>query len=330
MGAKQRVADLLKRAEQWTASASLRLRRERPALLAILLHSVFRDASEATRGVNAPMESLTIEGLHRIIDYYQSHGYVFVSPEDIRRGLATDGRYVLLTFDDGYFNNTRALEVLSAHAVPAAFFISTGHVEEGRSFWWDALHRARLAQGRSRDEIDAEAERLKSLPSEQIEARLRDQIGKDALRPVGDIDRPFTPAELRDFARHPEVHLGNHTRDHAILTNYDEAGVRRQIEAAQQDLRRMCGRTPTIISYPNGNATPRIAEIARDCGLDLGIVVSPRKNRLPIHPGTDEAMRLSRFILWCDERLLPGCELSRSDLLFYQALKRALGRGESY
>ena len=45
--------------------------------------------------------------------------------------------------------------------------------------------------------------------------------------------------ELAAFAASPHVHLGNHTVDHAILTNEDEAGVDEQIRGCQRDLQEL-------------------------------------------------------------------------------------------
>src|SRR2546428_14161326 len=43
----------------------------------------------------------------------------------------------------------------------------------------------------------------KRLKTEEVESDLKKKFGKDALRPVGDLDRPFTPGEFREFAGLP-------------------------------------------------------------------------------------------------------------------------------
>ncbi|MEJ7665168.1 MAG: polysaccharide deacetylase family protein [Hymenobacter sp.] len=68
-----------------------------------------------------------------------------MSPADVLRGLDPAGKYALITFDDGYFNNHLALPVLRRYGVPATFFISSHHVLSGQAFWWDVVYRAPAA-----------------------------------------------------------------------------------------------------------------------------------------------------------------------------------------
>jgi peptidoglycan/xylan/chitin deacetylase (PgdA/CDA1 family) len=89
------------------------------------------------------------------------------------------------------------------------------------------------------------------------------------------------------------VHIGNHTADHAILTNYSDHQVRAQIEAAQEGLETILGSRPSMISYPNGNYSASIVRIARESGLALGVTVDGRKS--PARPDTAERLRLGRF-----------------------------------
>src|SRR5207245_10228312 len=147
----------------------------------------------------------------------------------------------------------------------------------------------------------------KRLKTEEVESDLKKKFGKDALRPVGDLDRPFTPGELREFAGHRLVSVGNHTKNHAILTNYGLAEVREQIQGGQDALQQMTEKTPEMISYPNGNSSPQIEQAAREAGLQLGVLVRRGKNRLPLKIGRPEAMSLKRFIRWGDCGIVVQC-----------------------
>src|SRR5205823_4955205 len=129
------------------------------------------------------------------------------------------------------------------------------------------LYRERHAQGATRRQIDREGLGMKTRTTEQIEAELTHRFGADAFRPRGAIDRPFTPAELRDFAREPLVHLGNHTANHAILTNYPLEQARAQVLAAQESLAEMTGERPSAIAYPNGAFNTAIVQACDDLGL---------------------------------------------------------------
>jgi hypothetical protein len=157
-------------------------------------------------------------------------------------------------------------------------------------------------------------------------------FGRDALVPVSDVDRPFTPLELLDFASHPLISVGNHTTDHATLTNYSPEEVHAQIQDAQDDLRRMTGKLPAIIAYPNGNESPAVVDAARSAGLLFGVGVRPGRNHLPLQPGSPEAMTLRRFTLTGDGAIEAQCRASRSLLSLYRvgrSVKRKIDSGFS-
>jgi peptidoglycan/xylan/chitin deacetylase (PgdA/CDA1 family) len=227
----------------------------------------------------------------------------------------------LLTFDDGYYNNVRALPVLEEFDVPAVFFISTGHVKEQKSFWWDVVYRQYWKRREQPSEMDRVIAAYKLLRTHEAEAHLKKAYGDNALRPVGDLDRPFSSSELRQFAKHKYVFLGNHTVNHAILPNYSRAEIYEQINGAQEDLREITGQVPMIMAYPNGKVSAEIHHIAREAGLNLGIGVQPGRNPLPIKTFSAQAMSLRRFILWGDREIEQQCRVSRSGISLYRLFR---------
>ncbi|MEA3408942.1 MAG: polysaccharide deacetylase family protein, partial [Candidatus Eisenbacteria bacterium] len=273
-----------------------RLRGERPALLTFLFHGIFRDRAEIERNLVDPQQEFTLEDFRQFVDYFLTTGYRFVSPDDILGGLDPDQRYVMATFDDGYFNNTRTLPILTEYAVPALFFISTNHVKEGKCFWWDVLYRERLKRGVPSDRTREERHDLAARKHGEIESLLIQEFGADALKPVGDADRPMTPSELCDFSRSEHVALGNHTRDHVYLPNCDAEELRAQIGGAQQDLLDMTGRSALAISYPSGFWSDESIRISREAGIRMGVTVQFRKNYFPVDLDSRAAMELGRFI----------------------------------
>lgn len=315
------VQHLVRLADATVARAYLALCRERNALSGFLFHSLFLDEAEIDRDLVDPLQRTTVAQFRQIVAYYLEHGYRFVGPADLLGGLDPAGKYAALTFDDGYYNNRRAVPVLEEFRVPAFFFISTDNVARNKCFWWDVLWRERRAAGVRPRHILAECRVLKELPTEAIEARLTGLFGPDAFRPRGEIDRPFTPDELRAFAACEYVHLGNHTANHAILTNYSPADARGQVARAQDALREMTGATPAAIAYPNGGHTPEIVRACGDLGLTIGFTTRPRKNPLPIAPGPAGLLQLARFCPDSEWPVLTQCRTFRSDLLVYAAFR---------
>ncbi len=300
--------------DQALGSRFLPAAREESALLCFLFHGLFERGEEVRSGVLDPQQGFTVEMFRAFLGHFCQQGYSFVSPGQILGGLQPSGKYILLTFDDGYCNNLRALPVMEEFNAPAVFFISSDHVREGKAFWWDAAFREGRKRGKTEEEIRRTVAGYKRWKTEEVECELKKEFGKDALRPVGDLDRPFTPGELREFAEHRLVSLGNHTKNHAILTNYSLAEAREQIQGGQDAIREMTGKMPEMISYPNGNSSPEIQQAAGEIGLSLGVVVRGGKNRLPLRTRATDAMALKRYILWGDRGIDAQCRASRADL----------------
>jgi peptidoglycan/xylan/chitin deacetylase (PgdA/CDA1 family) len=145
-----------------------------------------------------------------------------------------------------------------------------------------------------------------------IEAYVIKNFGEKALVPVGDVDRPFTPAELKKLAEEKYVHIGNHTSDHAILTNCTPDELNTQIRGAQNMIYDMTGIIPEAISYPSGHCSMEVLTSAKEIGLKLGFTISRRKNYLPVDM-TSGNMCLSRFSLDGYTGLIKQFEIARSD-----------------
>lgn len=323
---KADLLSALRSLDQKLADRYLRLLGDRSSLIVLLFHSLFRDAAEIAADRIAPQQKITVEHFRRIIEYFQTSGYEFVSPARVLEGLNAGGRYVMLTFDDGYFNNTRALPALIEFGVPAAFFISACHVLEQKLFWWDVLHREAAARGLPANAVHKLKSSLKQRRTEDIEGVIAARFGTASFAPTSDTDRPMTWQELRDFARSPWVHVGNHTANHAILTNYSPPEIRSQIRTCQAELQWIVGRAPVALSYPNGNWSSLVVEIARQEGLRMGITAVTRKNRLPLSFDGTNGMRLGRMVPYGSRSLESQCDLFRSEIGVYRLVKSPFDR----
>jgi peptidoglycan/xylan/chitin deacetylase (PgdA/CDA1 family) len=270
-------------------------------------------------------KGITISHLITFIEYFLGMGYKFVSPEDILEGLKVDKNYAMLTFDDGYYNNIRLLPILKEYNVPATVFVSTDYVNEGKGFWWDVVYRERMKRGTESRKIRREIEFLQLLKPDEIEMHVVQQFGEVALKPSGDLDRPFSPRELAEFSKEKYIHLGNHTKSHGILSNYPISMVRFEIEEAQKSLYAMTGFRPLIIAYPNGRSSREVIGISRSAGLRLGVTVDHKKNKLPVDPENESAMGIGRYSLDGSKSIVEQCESARSDfglLKLYRSVRK--------
>ncbi len=314
MMVRKKIRSSLTCINEWLSLAHLSCLGEKPSLLTFLFHGIFQNQEEISLGHVDPQQGITTSQFRQFIDHFSKNGYQFVSPEDILSGLSPRSKYILITFDDGYYNNIHSLPILHEYGAHAVFFISTQHVIQNKSFWWDVVYRMKRNKDTHPAAEALDIHSLKHKRHDQIESQLTKMFGRDALTPVSDIDRPFSPAELAAFSKERYVHLGNHTQNHAILTNYSSEAVKSEIKGAQKDLLTMAGIEPDVISYPNGSYSQGIIEDAKACNMKLGIVVNGKKNTFPIDMTGDESMMLNRFVLWGNRPIDVQCKLFRSDL----------------
>jgi peptidoglycan/xylan/chitin deacetylase (PgdA/CDA1 family) len=308
------------------ARAYLACRRERSALICFLFHSVFRDQREIDRGDVDPLDRTTVAQIRQFIDYYLCQGYRFVRPRDVLSGLNPGGRYAMLSFDDGYYNNSLVLPLLEEFKVPAVLFVSTDNVRLGKCFWWDVLYRELANRGVALAGRDQVERAMKVCTTEQIEAKLIELYGPRCFAPRGDIDRPFTPRELKEFAANPLIELGNHTANHAILTNYASDAAYRQLTDARDWLKTEIGIEPLAVAYPNGNHDRRIVDLSRRAGYKLGFTVQPMKTTVPVTSDVRRRMCLGRFMPSAYTPMLTQCRTYRSDLQLYGPLRDTMSR----
>ena len=288
------------------------LHRDKSALLGFLFHAIFEDEKDIARGHVDTQQGIRPEHLQRFIEHFLEAGYRFISPEQGMAFTNSREKCACITFDDGYYNNLRALPLLEQYDVPATFYITTGNVEKQQCFWWDVVYRERHRQGAEKTQISREQKMLKQKNHQDILSYLHREFGADCLRPWSDTDRPMTITELQEFARHPQVFIGNHTRDHYLLDRYEYTEVEQQIRRAQQDLTTWLGHSPCGIAYPNGNYSDTAMAAAGNLGLPHGWSLDKRKTPLPL--GNNNPFALGRFTLWGRNDIEAQCEITRSDI----------------
>jgi len=319
MPIKSKLKSIVSGLDKNLAAVAENVRSARSRLLVFTFHSLFSSTEETSFGLVDPQQEITTGQFRTFVAHFLEQGYQFVSPEKIVAGLSPTGNHAMITFDDGYFNNLRALPVLEEFQVPAVFCISTNHVVSGKPFWWDVLYREGSKNGLSLEEVDRARSEFKRMQTRDIETKLASKFGSACLRTASDLDRPMTPSELQKLANHPMARIGNHTRDHAILTNYPLSEVREQMRGAQEMLGTLTGRPPLLIAYPNGNVSADVVQTARDAGLAVGVTVQPGPNRIGRRGEVRDILLLKRFTLSGDSDIETQCRIARSPLTLQAA-----------
>jgi peptidoglycan/xylan/chitin deacetylase (PgdA/CDA1 family) len=306
--------------DQFLSAAQVRVHERKGSLLTLFFHGLLT-ADELARRAAYPQQGTTPEFFGGLVEYFLNAGYRFISPEELDAGTDPRGKYAMLTFDDGYFNNSRAVPMLERFQVPATIFVSALHVKEGRGFWWETLYHVRSREGRTDEEIGQELRVLNGLRTPEILDRIAPELGEEIFTWRGDADRPLSAAELREISRHPLVHIGNHTADHDILTSCSQKEAEETIGNAQDILKEISGKPPVSIAYPNGRVNDRVCEIARAQGLKIGFAANRRKEYLPYALSPERRMLLGRFPPLGSLAIQQQADYFRSDLMLVERLQ---------
>jgi peptidoglycan/xylan/chitin deacetylase (PgdA/CDA1 family) len=272
--------------------------RPKGVVISILVHSVFLDAEEAESTHIQAQQSITVADLDACIKEFLRIGFSFIAPDASDDQLSDSGQYVWLTFDDGYWNNLRALPLLERYKIPATFYVASGFVKSGRGFWQDTLQREMLSRGATAEAVREAKADLRSRRSIEVQRALVERFGADCLTPKDDIARPLTPTELKALARSPWARIGNHTRDHEILANRSLEEAQFQIQACQEDLTGILGKAPNVFAYPNGLTLEGAGEVLQSLGLKLALTTAAGKNPVKSLQDVRSRYLLKRYLLW--------------------------------
>ena len=279
-------------------------------ILGFLFHNLFARPDDIDCGAVLPQQRLLESEFEEFLAYFASRGYAFVSSRQLLDGPLPE-RGVYITFDDGYASNARVLPLLEKFDARATLFVSTNHVRKAKPFWWDVVYSREKALGTDDAAMYALLGRMKEKTPEEIDRELAALYGDAALRINHEFQRPFTPEELSSWAASPRIELGNHTLDHAILTNLDIDGVSAQIGGCQEEMEASYPHVVPVVSYPNGNASDEVVAACLRAGLTFGLTVEPE----PYMAGGTacDPMRMGRYVIWGGRPVAAQCEAVERD-----------------
>lgn len=236
----------------------------------------------------------------RLLDALEAEGVAVVGLDEAlaRIGDRHRGRFVCLTFDDGYRDNhDTLLPILEARRVPATIYVAPGLLDGSAPLWWYALDEAVAREERLRLPLPAETELpagdaaakerafamlarvMVSAPAstrEGLLAALAGRYGMDAgaLAARHMMDWPM----LRRLAASPFVEIGAHTLTHPPLATLDPTEAAAEMAGSRERLERECGRLVRHIAFPYGvpgTAGAREERLAEELGFRTAVTTAP-------------------------------------------------------
>jgi peptidoglycan/xylan/chitin deacetylase (PgdA/CDA1 family) len=155
---------------------------------------------------------------------------------------------LLITFDDGWKENFRLIDILTEFRIRPIIFLSSHLVNTYRNFWFTVCNKA-------------EIKRLKKMATHQ---RLSDlSIRYDYYqekefpenRQVLNLDEIQKMKDLVDF--------GSHSSFHPILTKCNQQEKENEINGSLEKLEELLGIPVTSFAYPNGDYDQELVEILK-------------------------------------------------------------------
>ena len=259
---------------------------------------------------NTPVwNGLVVLNYHRIGDWQNSlfdHDLWSASAEDFEQQLrfltlnfdlirihdldhiwkSPRGRYVLITFDDGYLDNYEwAFPLLRAYNSPATFFLTTGFLDERKMAWWDEISWMVRSSSQSTLNLAPWSEQEFSLePTEQsqtiksllqIYKGLSGEQTEDFMNALADAtgsgrcpaeiaDRVWMDWEMIREMSEAGMDIGGHTVNHPILSNHPEETQRFEVQHCKHRIETELNQSISAFSYPVG-ARNSFDQLTRKC-----------------------------------------------------------------
>lgn len=283
---------------------------------AFLFHRLF-ESEQPPEGVY-PHERTTVAFFEAFVRACQQRDLNFITPKDLLTGRHLGRHNVMITFDDGYADNLRALPILERLSAKATFFVAPAHIEENRRFWCDAV----WSQG------ERHLAHFQALPHAQAQNEI-EQRWPGALKSPTNNDRPMNLDEFKQLASSPFVEIGHHSHNHTILSPRTSAFIENELQLANAFFVQHMGHAPQAIAYPNGVYSRHLVDVCLQQGLSMGLTCEPRTERLGVQPDHLQRMRLGRYSVMGTrsiDKQLSSALLERSSKSVVYQFKRQLNR----
>lgn len=207
-----------------------------------------------------------------------------------RLAAGEPGRWVAMSFDDGYADNVaHALPALERHRARATFYLTAGLMERRLAPWWDRLAHA-LEQARRREArvelggvrvavatgtAAARSAALRALlPHLRVAPAEQDRRLSAIERALEAADAaPCALATWSEAARLAErgMEVGAHTLTHPFLSTLDPAAQLEEIAGSRRLVTERLGVAPRGLAYPGGDHDAFSIGAADRAGFDHAV-----------------------------------------------------------
>ncbi len=209
--------------------------------------------------------------------------------QTLQKGLTPPAGSVVITFDDGYFDNlTIAAPILKRYALPATFFLPTSYIDRCESQWVDQAYTAFKYRSKrwltwgsepaTRFDLDDLGQRKSGywVVCEELLLSSREKR-KFLLSELNDRLQPATwPPRLTMnwddvrtlLARARGFQVGGHTLEHTDLTSVSNKEAKIELSACARRISEETGMRPRYFSFCYGRTSNFLRRLAAETGFE--------------------------------------------------------------
>lgn len=192
-----------------------------------------------------------------------------IVPLEGAHNIKTKKPKVVITFDDGYYNNYRlAYPILKKYNAPATIFLVTNTIDKDHVFWFDRIYMAfRNICGDAG--MHSLTNSFKTIHPYMVDDAVDEYI-KSRGGEIVDCDdccRTLRIGEIEKMANSGLVQFGSHTHHHELLTLMNDKEVDDTLQTSYDIIKQIPASIP-YFCYPNGFYLARHFAILRKVGFE--------------------------------------------------------------
>ncbi len=169
---------------------------------------------------------------------------------------------LIITFDDGFKENSQLLPVLKKNSVPVTIFLCSSVVDTNRSFWFYVKVRGFTFEQLAKMPLDERDSVLSTAGyDERKELQKREVLCKSEIMGMS-----------------PYVDFQSHTQFHPVLPQCSPERAEKEILESKNDLSKMFNFNINAIAYPNGDYSDREISYAKNAGYKIGLTTNGNYN----------------------------------------------------
>ena len=222
-------------------------------VLVLLFHTFIESKNQLESNHIIKEGSINLFYFETIIKCLLENGYIFISQNDLlSKKFESEKKYVMITLDDGYFNNFLILDIIKKYNVPLTLFVNSYNILENKKYWWDVVYFYEKNKHTNVKNINKIIKNYTHKPFNIIKKDILKKYGFDCEKPLSDIDRPMTIEELKLFHSEKLINIGNHLKYHSTSVSQNIDNFMKEFKACDKDIYDILKINPISFAYPNG------------------------------------------------------------------------------